>query len=239
MHSYSKLPPFCSCMDIMGSCLLNLNVTDEAELYDHRYLYVDSSSIGHYTCGLARDTMAKMLRHYGQSKFFLSNAWLTRMEEFRGNPVILGFLVEQACLSSISMHGLHVRGLDVKNMTTIVFQGYPMYDLSHDLALYIPLTFNFKAIDGLILSLDKVNMVAHLIPIQVTISQRHSDSESKFFENWSNWISGLGSYSANATFLWITKASGPISNKVAYTVRYRSIWVSVEEVNIDISNHLD
>jgi len=165
------------------------------ELYDERFFYVDPEDIGHCTCGLARDMMATMIRNY-QNSFFLSHHWLGRMRDFKDNPIVLGFYVEHACLSSISMQGLHVADLSLGKMRTVMFSGYyPNLDDNTESAFYIPRKFNFAAIDGLIVlrssemaeqkgnkrAKTDVKKEVHLIPIQITIGKHNSKSELKFF----------------------------------------------------------
>jgi hypothetical protein len=232
----------------MNGCLLQGAAADDEELYDHRYFYVDRFT-GHYTCGLARDVMAKTLRSLGEDRFLNWN-WISSFNDFKKNPSVLGFLVEQTCLSSIAQKGLHVNGLGFNNMPTKVFErSYPDYDLSLDLRLYIPFAYNFKAIDGLILSLDADQKIAKLVPIQVTISKNHSDSSGAFFTHWKDWTKGLEGYTIEATFLWITEDKRDIeekrevlkklrgSSKLVYP-KHKECFVTVEDINRDIGTSL-
>ncbi|RUS12846.1 hypothetical protein BC937DRAFT_86881 [Endogone sp. FLAS-F59071] len=131
----------------MNACLLQQGgVTDITDLYDHRYFYTEKRVWG-YTCGLAREVMARILRKKGED-IFLRPEWFSHLNDFKNNPSVLGFCVEHMCLSSISQMGLNAAGLGLSNMKVMVFESYPNYDLSYERALYIPLAFNFKAIDA-------------------------------------------------------------------------------------------
>src|SRR5947208_926018 len=65
-----------------------------------------TDDIGYYVNGLARDSMAEILRKMEKNDIFLEGSWLSKFNVFKSNPCILGFLVEQACLSSIQRNGL-------------------------------------------------------------------------------------------------------------------------------------
>src|SRR4051812_46233791 len=104
-------------------CLINASVTIfNHTVFDHRYFYVDENNIRHSTCGLARETMARLLHDWGDN-IFLDKPWLLSMQNFCINPSTLSFIVENACLPSISLKGLKVEGLGFNNMKTIAFQG--------------------------------------------------------------------------------------------------------------------
>ena len=189
----------------MHECLLSYAVKNISfQNYDHRYFYVDKKNIGHFTCGLARDIMTWILRSLGED-IFIDSQWLNSFTFVKNNPSMLGFVVEQACLSSIAQNGIRVAGLGLDHMKTTTFNQFPSYDNTVDHSLYIPSAFNFRAIDGLILQLDKTNRDACLIPIQITIAKNHSKSDTAFFDNWDKWKRGLEEYNVSVKFLWITE----------------------------------
>jgi hypothetical protein len=100
---------------------------------------------------------------------------------------------------------------------------------------YLPFSYNFPAIDGIIVirGLKKIEpdppprttrskkskgkekaeeehndaIEVHIIPIQVTFSgrEKHSDSETHFFNHYNQWITALGLQDRKVkfTFLWI------------------------------------
>lgn len=241
----------CRYVDVMNGCLLQQTFSyDPVLVYDHRYFYI-KGHIGHYTCGLAREVMARILREKGED-IFLRPEWFSCLDDFKNNPSVLGFCVEHMCLSSISQMGLNAAGLGFHNMKTIIFSGsYPEYDMSHELALYIPSVFNFKAIDGLILHLAKTNAesTAHLVPIQITIAKDHSKSEDTFFANWDMWIRKLANYKIKTTFLWILeeKRDQAMVEMVTRNMRsgnkqlnpnYTKVQIAVEDVNKEIGHAL-
>jgi hypothetical protein len=79
----------------------------------------------------------------------------------------------------------------------------------------VPETFNYPAIDTLILHIDNTKVKAHLLPMQVTIAKTHSNSEDHFFRHWSDWIRMLQNYEVSCTFLWVAA-------KEAYSTDLRS-----------------
>jgi hypothetical protein len=117
--------------------------------------------IGFSTCGLARTALAGKLRGLGEDLFL---GWGSAIFDNYNNKSVLGFILEQMCLSSISQRGLHAAGLDFGMMKTIVFPGScPDFNVKSPLTLYVPVSYNFPAIDGAVLSLN------------------HQDSEQRFF----------------------------------------------------------
>jgi hypothetical protein len=257
MHSIIKCIPIHSFIDIMGNCLLNKQTNDDPSIYDHRYFYI-KDKIGHYTCGLARGAITDVLRSYGED-IFLDSVWLDSLVTFKNNPPVLGFIIEQACLSSISQKGLKIAGLGFNNMKAITYTTkIPTYDKCSSLTLYIPFAYNYKAIDGLILEItndepeDKENKcgVVRLIPIQITIAKEHSDSESNFFARWNDWENDLQEYEIQYIFLWITENIRE-SNEVELNQKklrskrdwghpkYNNFFVTIEDVNKDISRKLE
>ena len=189
------------------------------ELVDHRYFYQDSKRVGNYTCGIARETAARMLRYFRMNDFGNTN-FLQALDHYINNPSVTGFFIEQAVLSCIANRGLDLSKELRKPITTVMFLGdYSIYNLRSDLTLYCPLSFNLRGIDGIILRLEPpVNPTKHkmqveepkqkyfIFPIQITIAQSHSDSESAFFNHWAEWTAGidLGQFEIEVEFLWIS-----------------------------------
>jgi hypothetical protein len=206
--------------------------------------------IGFYTCGLARTALAGKLRELGEDLFL---GWGSAIFDNYNNKSVLGFILEQMCLSSISQRGLHAAGLDFGMMKTIVFPGNcPDFDVKSPLTLYVPVSYNFPAIDGAVLSLNHQEKLAQLVPLQVTIAARHTDSEQRFFSTWKPWSDGLmeEGYGVEVKFLWITGARRSATEVVAETVRntrrgpaivnprYERSYVTIEDLDKDIGEKL-
>ena len=199
-------------MSILHSCILKQEVPQLLPgLCDHRYFFVRNQSgvqVGSYACGIARDAARRKLRQYHGIRAS-EDIWLRYLGDFVGNQSMLGFLMEESCLSSIPLHGLRI-GMGLcpgKGIATRWFNTkFPVYSLEQGVTIYIPVKYNFRAIDSLILSLDTVGTrkKATIFPLQITIAKSHSDSEPKFFENWDKWCSGLEDYEVEFHFLWIT-----------------------------------
>lgn len=177
--------------------------------YDRRFFYVKDKT-GYYACGLARDTIATALRKLGEDRKFMERGWFNRIESSGNNPSVLGFLVEQACLSYIGSTGLTVgeQKFLVTNIRHYEDNALPSLDMTRGTTtLYIPIRFNNKAIDGFILHLPKLKAgnTAKLLPIQITIAKKHSDSVGAFLTDWAKWKNELQSYKVDLTFVWIVE----------------------------------
>ena len=59
--------------------------------------------VGLYVCGIARGAVSRKLRQYGGNNAS-GNAWHQEFGSFIHNLSMTGFLVDEACLSSISIH---------------------------------------------------------------------------------------------------------------------------------------
>ena len=197
----------------MRSCILKQDVPYiEPDLCDHRYFFVREQKngvyIGSYACGIARDAALRKLRQYRQHGG-TESIWLRDLDHYAHNRAMLGFLIEEACLSSITIRGLDI-GMELSSANGIAtkwFQNVPLeYSLEEGTTIYCPVQYHFRAIDALILRLFTVGgkKKAAMFPLQITIARRHSDSPGKFFESWKDWSDALKDYEVEVHFLWIT-----------------------------------
>ena len=63
-------------------------------------------------------------------------------------------------------------------------------------------------------------MTASIFPVQVTITSRHKDSESSFYQpQWANWQAGLEfeGYSVCSIFVWVKDSAPATGNRPAVT----------------------
>ena len=78
-----------SYLAIMEACLQERVVlTDDKDLYDLRYFYVDENHVGHCACGVAFEAMTRILRT--RSVPFCAQEWYLAVQKSR-NPVVRGF----------------------------------------------------------------------------------------------------------------------------------------------------
>ena len=89
-------------------------------LVDHRYFYQESNSKGNYTCGIARETAARMLRQFQMNDFGDAN-FLQALDHYIDNPSVTGFFIGQAVLSCISNCGLDLSKELRRPITTVMF----------------------------------------------------------------------------------------------------------------------
>ena len=122
---------------------------------------------------------------------------------------------------------------------------------SNELALYVPCNFNYSALDGIILRLDRSRNgereKAVLFPLQITIAKSHKNSEEPFFNQWKKWTASLQNFDVEVRFLWIS-IENPSHMNVGESSRslkhgnmtihppYTSRWIHLEEVNKDVWN---
>lgn len=193
---------------IMGACLRGDKITKFSNrVFDHRYFYVTKDHIAHCNCGVAFQVMAGIVREHEFSAFS-GPQWYSTVELSSSNPVVQGFLVENVCLSRIAADGLRV--IDERHS---VFHHQPnwqnLLSSDHTHRLYIPTDFNFQAVDGAILLLDRAKKIAYLFLLQITLSLRHKDSEETFYtEMWRKWtteITEAGFSKIHTKFVWIDK----------------------------------
>ena len=206
----------------MNDCILNREVSViEPGLCDHRYFCrargEDGQKRGFSICGVARNSLAKILRRYSSIKASENSFWLWNLPSVINNPPVTGFLIENACLSCIALNGLNI-GLNLKGgMVAIAFAGgRPEYSWKDKRVIYCPTSFNFPAIDALIVLIEnqKDRKKVGFFPVLVTIAKEHKNSEPQFFANWANWFRGLEDVEIEIHFLWITHDERHLSKAV-------------------------
>jgi len=130
-----------------------------------------------------------------------------------GNPSSLGFCVKDAVLSQIGLSG--VPGLDsTPSQPTIIFNTIPHIPRNNQKfpLLLLPERYNYQGIDGIWVRLDPQTIKSEkqkllIALIQVTINNEHSNSETKFFSEWSSFITNLvgEDYDYEVAFMWIVE----------------------------------
>jgi hypothetical protein len=226
---------------------------NDRTLYDLQHFYVDEEGFGQFTCGIAFETMMSMLRTRDDAPF-RDESWYNAVSR-SSNRIVRGFLAEQICLSHIATHGLMTVNPNLKQMSTATFQSNPDFSefLSTDLTtrLYIPIPYNFKAVDGVILSLDRKSKRATMFPIQFTLSKDHKESDKDFHTLlWPRWREKIVSagFEVYLTFVWIDQKQPSIrfEPEQVKTLRsgnmvcdeYSVIHVGVEDVDLNLASAL-
>jgi hypothetical protein len=183
---------------------------NDRSLYDLRHFYVDEKGIGRFTCGIAFETMMSMLRTHDDAAF-VDDLWYTAVSQ-SDNPIVRGFLAEQICLSYIAANGLMAVDPKLGRMSTTSFDKQPAFaqllSTDHTIRLYVPTAYNFMAVDGVILFLDRASKKATMFSIQFTLSLNYKQSDKEFHTRlWSTWTEPIVSagFSVHSTFVWIDK----------------------------------
>lgn len=140
----------------MDACLQSSRVEhNPREVYDFRYFYVDSDDIGHFTCGVAFEIITSLFREYRQVSVFCDEKWYSAVGWSSENSVVQAFLAEHICLSQIVSSGLLVVSRNLGRMSYTTFIDKPNWRdqlaSDHTVRLYIPIAYNFRAVDAAIL----------------------------------------------------------------------------------------
>jgi hypothetical protein len=108
LHNFANV--FRHCYEYVKACLFGLPVCPSAKdisrLVDHRYFYDEydparHSFMGHYTCGICRNSVSTMLL---SSKMLFDDKDLLHLQpDGVTNPCVAGFVIEHVVLSSIAL----------------------------------------------------------------------------------------------------------------------------------------
>ena len=217
--NFANLYSYCEYVD---ACITHKEVPGHIQLslIDHRYFYTINGK-GTYACGVAREAVTSQLHRYGMSKVGFMDS-LESLDQFISNKSVVGFFIEQAVLQTIQSRGLMTIKEISNSMDKITFNDFPVYNTSKPRVLYVPTTYNYPGIDGIIVWLDHQKMEAKLYPFQVTIAKSHADSEKMFFNNWEKWTNRLRGFKVTVHFLWITDKEPLVEDVEEATVKLRS-----------------
>jgi hypothetical protein len=174
--------------------------------FDHHYFYRDEHHKCHYTCGLARAAGATVVRE-SQPGQFISDVWLNSLDSHVSNPSVVGFTVEQACISAITERGFHHGGLNWERPATVVYHGDIFITLptATSETFFVPANPNFKNIDAVFIRLNTAKKEVLVVPIQITINKKHKDSEALFYYDWSRWKKHYEEYTISSVFVWVVE----------------------------------
>ena len=224
------------------------------EVVDHRYFFAtrapSGARIGAYTCGVAREALARGLRRYGRNALGDFYFLLRALPMFADNPSVTGFLIEQAVLSSIGNKGLDISEGINSPMETVMFGGdFPEIHTRKPLTLYCPLQCNLRAIDGLVVRFT--DQRCFMFPVQISIRKVTTDCEAWFFDQWPLWIRGLAGYEIEVQFVWVVEST-PASNEPAgrgsrtlrkgrhpFNLEYRRWRIPLKDVDQQVDDWLE
>jgi len=200
----------------MEAILLARKFTANKTWYDLRYFYFNDQDVGCSTCGMAFRALLAVYRQHKVTLNYKIAEWYEAIS-LSPNHTVLGYLVEQMCLTAIQ-HGA-LRGTALQEIDEALgnrleekefFDNVPpvakLINGHDDLRLYIPTVFNFPDIDGAIVRLDRVEKKAYVYLIQVMIAENHKDSEENFYlKQWDRWekMFVVYGYHVSSMFVWI------------------------------------
>ncbi|KAF8534790.1 hypothetical protein BDD12DRAFT_895078 [Trichophaea hybrida] len=206
----------------MNACILGDALPGNGILLandDHRYFFVeevDSVSdgqtwaVGRYTCGAAREAMARFLTLHQMHTRNIDD-YVKAIRIIDHSHASIGYIAEQGILVSIEQQGIPtISGLS-HGMHRVMFPtAFPTIILDkHPLVLYIPYTTNYAAIDAVVVRVKEKAKTCALYPIQITVSPKHSNSESHFFSSWEEWEKLLPFPVSLIEFVWIGVKAKP------------------------------
>lgn len=227
-------------------------------MHDWRYFFRENAR-GGATCLYAKKYLQDSMRIDVSLTDFTTEPWRIAMRSCGpNNPAMLGFYTEQVLLGELARSGLSALGPSwSKHMTTVALST-DVAIIPHEAVectkLYLPTKSTHQGIDALLLSLTKADTTgsfsAHLVPVQITIATKHSDSEAAFFGFWKQYVDkfrGLPHITTiKVTFVWIIKdpwaghqnseivpVGGPTLGGALYVPHpgYERRWITVKEAN--------
>jgi len=208
-------------------------------MLDYPYFYLENGC-GRYTCGLARQGIVEFLRIYAEKSVFLGPEWYLALRSFKNNPSVIGFTVEQMIISRLASSGLRWGDTFIPPAPLTSFSGgVTALSIDKPPTYYVPLQFNFNAIDALYVEVNEHKKTANIVAIQIIVVKRHTDSASKFFADWEASPRG---FNITPMFLWIvesTRGQDEVEAKLI-ELRQRQImaipahvthWVMIDQVD--------
>ena len=168
-------------------CLTAPDISNsDPECFDNQYFYPDRTfSFGNSTCGLARQAGAIVVRTESPGRL-VGDVWLRALRTFKDNPPVVGFLVEQACLSALSTTGFNHGNINS-------WGSFPATLFEGDLIKAIPSTGDSEVFfipkerifgNKEYFKVDDTKRTVLVVPIQITVAKEHADSEARFYSRW-------------------------------------------------------
>ena len=212
----------------MEACVAHGVVPDGVPLnaIDRRYSFEEPAlggRIGSYSCGAAREAIAKGLYRYGGIPKD-PQGFLGSLRSLVYDPSAAEFFVKRAAMAEIGERGLRVGKNVIPRMGVVPYTGdFP--DITAQVVassglpkLYLPLGLDL-GIDGIIVSLDKEAGFGvrrcRVFPLRITIAEAQKESEELFVSRWSHWINTLGLGAVTVEYIWIVGSGSPRERYVA------------------------
>jgi hypothetical protein len=132
-----------------------------------------------------------------------------------GNPVVVGFVVEQACLSAISRDGIGVifrtpgkKPPKSMSIPVTIFHDANLFGSCSrwtSETLLVPSNPFYHDIDAIYVNVNAEAKSVDVCPIQITIRKRHPDSESRFYNRWQLWKDHYQGFTLKTTFIRVVE----------------------------------
>ena len=167
------------------------------DLYDARYFYVTSGAslriasaaaasqvhqrtpsklVGHTIAHIVDRHVARLVREYHHAKLLTEQFWTVSITDHAHNPIMLGFLVEQAVLSYLSddlllrtmLQGVVAMPKDARPSVQLFEEGAETSALRAEeaIVLYIPKSFNYPAVDAVLRVIERTGPAAPVIAVK-------------------------------------------------------------------------
>ena len=167
------------------------------DLYDARYFYVTSGAslrtasaaaasqvhqrtpsklVGHTIAHIVDRHVARLVREYHHAKLLTEQFWTASITDHAHNPIMLGFLVEQAVLSYLSddlllrtmLQGVVAMPTDARPSVQLFEEGSETSALRAEeaIVLYIPKSFNYPAVDAVLRVIERTGPAVPVIAVR-------------------------------------------------------------------------
>ena len=176
-----------------------------SDLYDAQYFYftsggslraaaasqvhqrVSSTLVGHTIAHIVDRHVAGLVREYECTKLLTEQFWIASITDHAHNPIMLGFLVEQAVLSYLSddmvlrnlLHGIAAIPTDARPLVQLFDESSERSALRSEEAvvLYIPKSFNYPAIDAVLRIIEWTGLVVVAVPPKKKEKEPHKGAK--------------------------------------------------------------
>jgi len=207
-----------SVLQVMEAGIQNtVMIPGSIEMMDGRHFQVMEDNTIKAASGHVQAIAALCLRQFKGQDLFLGEDWFRILPNCGHQPSVLGFIVENIMISHLAKGSITLDNKKLGRMRIVELgAAYPSlidpYLPLNQPNIYIPVKWNHKAIDAIIIWPDKPTL--KVIAIQIAINNRHENSEVSFAPYWKDILPMRGPVAKHLPpgfsqyeliFLWIVE----------------------------------